>query len=108
MPRRTQLYLKANWNGGLNDSVDPGVLPDNDLVIADNVIFATSGSRLKREGIDYFDNIDLPAVTSVTRSGTTVTITFVAKLATAPDVVNVVVPVSVYLQAIVKVSRSCP
>ena len=76
MPRRTQLYLKANWNGGLNDSVDPGVLPDNDLVIADNVIFATSGSRLKREGIDYFDNIDLPAVTSVTRVGTTVTITF--------------------------------
>lgn len=76
MARRTQLYLKANWNGGLNDSVDPGVLPDNDLVIADNVIFATSGSRLKREGIDYFDNIDLPAVTSVTRSGTTVTITF--------------------------------
>lgn len=76
MARRTQLYLKANWNGGLNDSVDPGLLPDNDLVIADNVIFATSGSRLKREGIDYFDNITLPSVVSVTRSGTTITITF--------------------------------
>jgi len=80
MSRRTQLYLKANWNGGLNDSVDPGVLPDNDLVIADNTLFATSGSRLKREGLDYFDNITLPAVSSVTRVGTTVTITFASNI----------------------------
>lgn len=85
MSRRTQLYLKANWNGGLNDSVDPGVLPDNDLVIADNVLFATSGSRLKREGIEYFDNITLPAVSSVTRVGTTVTITFASNVDSASN-----------------------
>lgn len=78
--RSTELYIKANWTGGLNDSVDPGVLPDNDLVIADNVLYATSGSRLKREGISYFDNIELPAVTSVTRSGSTVTILFASTI----------------------------
>lgn len=74
--RQTQIYIKPAWTGGINDSVDPGVLPDNDLVIADNVLYATSGSRLKREGINYFDNIELPSVSTVTRAGTTVTITF--------------------------------
>lgn len=55
MAKRTQFYQKIPWTGGVNDSVDPGVLNDNDLVKADNVIFATSGSRLKRQGLSYID-----------------------------------------------------
>jgi len=55
MAKRTQFYQKLPWTGGVNDSVDPGVLTDNDLVRADNVVFATSGSRLKREGLSYLD-----------------------------------------------------
>lgn len=78
--RTSEIYIKANWTGGINDSVDPGVLPDNDLVTADNVLYATSGSRLKRQGLSYFDNIELPAVTSVTRTGSTITVTFASTI----------------------------
>lgn len=76
MARRTQTYIKMPWSGGINDSVDSGVIPDSDLVQADNVIFGVSGSRLKREGISYFDQLDVPAASSVTRSGTTITVQF--------------------------------
>lgn len=76
MPKRSQTYIKLPWSGGVNDSVDSGVLPDSDLVTCDNVTFGVSGSRLKREGINYFDQLDIPSATSVTRSGTTVTVTF--------------------------------
>lgn len=60
MPRRTSTFIKLPWNGGLNSSIDSGVLNDNDLVIADNVIFTTSGSRLKREGMSFIDT-DIPS-----------------------------------------------
>ncbi len=76
MADKTQYFIKSNWTGGLNDSVDPGVLPDSDLVIADHVLPSTTGSRLKRPGFEYWDNIELPAVTSVTRASTTITVTF--------------------------------
>lgn len=39
----------------MNTSVDAGALPSNDLTIADNIIFATSGARIKREALRYFD-----------------------------------------------------
>lgn len=90
MASRTRKYIKLNWTGGVNDSVDSGLLPDNDLVQADNVTIGISGSRLKREGIDYFDQLDVPAASSVTRSGTTVTITFATDIATATNKIFVV------------------
>ena len=84
MPRRTQTFMKTNWNGGLNTLVDPGVLPDSDLVTADNVIFAASGSRLKREGIDQFDaTSNIPAITHYASSTTTRTLTFASTLVPA-------------------------
>lgn len=73
MPRRTSSYTKFPWTGGINSSIDPGVLNDNDLVTADNVIFTTSGSRLKREGFSFVDN-GIPAASSRSSSGTTRTI----------------------------------
>lgn len=80
MAARTRKYLKSPWTGGINDSVDAGLLPDNDLVQADNVTLGISGSRLKREGISFFDQLTVPAATSVTRSSTTVTITFATNI----------------------------
>jgi hypothetical protein len=56
------------------------MLPDTDLVIADNIVFGTSGSRLKRQGISYWDNIELPASTGVSKTGTTVTVTFASTI----------------------------
>ncbi len=85
MARRTQTYQQMPWNGGVNTSVDPGVLNPNDLVQADNVQFDVSGSRLKREGIDYFDT-ELPAVTHRSSSGTTRTLVFAASINIASPV----------------------
>lgn len=75
MPRRTQIYQKIPWTGGVNSSVDPGVLPPNELVQADNVVFDISGTRLKRQGFDYFD-YDIPTVTHRSSSGTARTLIF--------------------------------
>ena len=90
MAQRTRKYLKSPWTGGINDSVDAGLLPDNDLVQADNVTLGISGSRLKREGISYFDQLTVPAATSVTRSSTTVTITFASNIETLSNKIFVV------------------
>ncbi len=67
------------WTGGVNSSVDPGVLPANDLVQADNVIFTVSGTRTTREGFDYFDTA-MPAVSKRSSSGTTRTIVFASTI----------------------------
>lgn len=75
MARKTLTYIKTPWDGGINTAVDSGMLNDNDLVMADNVIFATNGSRLKREGLDYFDSA-VAAVTARSSSGTTRTLYF--------------------------------
>lgn len=90
MAQRTRKYLKSPWTGGINDSVDAGLLPDNDLVQADNVTLGISGSRLKREGISFFDQLTVPAATSVTRSSTTVTITFASNIETLSNKIFVV------------------
>lgn len=70
MPRRSQTFTKFPWNGGLNSSINSGVLNDNDLVTADNIIFTTVGTRKKREGFSYFDT-DPPGVIVKSSSTTT-------------------------------------
>ena len=82
MARRTSIFMQSPWSGGVNTSVDSGVLPPNDLVQADNVVFATSGSRLKRNGFDYFDDFTMPASVSRSSSGTTRTIVFASAIDT--------------------------
>lgn len=79
MPSRTQLFTLIPWTGGFNDSVDPGLLPPNDLQACDNVVFSTTGARIKREAFNYFDT-DIPAVTHRASSGTTRTLTFASTI----------------------------
>jgi hypothetical protein len=75
MARVTQVFSQIPWTGGLNDSVDSGLIPANDLVQADNVQFATNGSRLKREGLTYIDK-ELPSVVKRSSTGTTRSLVF--------------------------------
>jgi hypothetical protein len=84
VPRVTQVFSQIPWTGGLNDSVDSGLIPANDLVQADNVQFATNGSRLKREGLTYIDK-DLPTVVKRISSGTTRSLVFNAAVTTASN-----------------------
>ena len=79
MARRTQLFTQMPWTGGVNTSVDSGVLPPNDLTVADNVIFSSAASRLKREGFSYFDTA-IPASATRSSSGTTRTIVFASSV----------------------------
>ena len=81
MARRTQIFSQIPWNGGINSSLDSGIIPASDLVIADNVLFSSSGSRLKREGLSYLDALsDIPTVASRSSSGTTRTLVFSTSL----------------------------
>ncbi len=71
--RRTQSYTVMPWTGGINTSVDPGVLNPQELVQADNVQFSSSGARIKRESLEYLDS-DLEAPDFRSSSGTTRTL----------------------------------
>jgi len=81
MSRRTQILTVVPWSGGVNTTVDAGLLPNTDLVQADNVVFATTGSRLKREGFSYFDDTTFPAVVSRSSTTTTRTLVFATSVA---------------------------
>lgn len=81
MPRRTQIMQKIPWVGGVNSSTDPGIIPDTDLVTADNIVFTSTGARVKRQNFDYWDALsDIPAVTHRSSSGTTRTLVFASTL----------------------------
>lgn len=57
MPLRTELFQQLPWVGGVNTSLDPAMIPQNQLVKADNLIFDTRGSRKVREGVSFnFDS----------------------------------------------------
>jgi hypothetical protein len=81
MPRRTLYFQQLPWTGGLNTAVDSGAIPPNDLTIADNIIFSTSGARVKRQGLSYFDAASaIPASLSRSSVGTTRTIVFASAI----------------------------
>lgn len=84
--RRTQLYRIMPWTGGLNTSMDPGVISPQELVIADNVQFSSTGARIKREAFEYLDN-EIFAPDFRASSGTTRTLTW-----TSHPLVNILVP----------------
>ena len=84
MPTRTLVYTQIPWTGGLNDSVDPGLLPASDLVQAENVEFTTSQTRRKRDALEYFDSA-VPAVTHRSSSGTTRTLVFASSVLSGTD-----------------------
>lgn len=52
MAKRTRLQPVLPWSGGINTSQDPALIPANELVQADNVVFAERTTKKKREGID--------------------------------------------------------
>lgn len=89
MARRTQIFQKIPWTGGVNTSVDPGVLDPNKLVQADNCVFSVAGTRIKRDSLNYFDS-DLPAVATRSSSGTTRTLVFASDVTSASDMKIVV------------------
>lgn len=72
MPLRTKLFQIQQWGGGLNTSVDPALIPNTDLVVANNVIFDTKTSRRKRGGIELWDYVGTASTRS--SSGTTRTL----------------------------------
>lgn len=81
MPRRTLFKQVAPWTGGLNTAIDSSAIPSNDLTIADNIIFSTSGARVKRQGLSYFDAASaIPASLTRSSSGTTRTIVFASSV----------------------------
>lgn len=71
--RRTKTHQVIPWVGGINTSVDPGVLNDQELVLADNVVFAANGARVKRLALEYLDH-DIPQPDFRSSSGTTRTL----------------------------------
>jgi hypothetical protein len=83
MSTRLRPYTVRPWTGGVNDAVDPGVLPNTDLQVCDNVVFGASGSRLKRGPFEYFDQTELPAIIKRSSSGTTRTIVFAESVSIA-------------------------
>lgn len=84
MSRRTANLQRIPWIGGVNSATDSGIIPDTDLTIADNVVFSSTGARVKRQGHSYYDSLsELPAVTHRASSGTTRTLTFASKVSEA-------------------------
>jgi hypothetical protein len=73
MARRTKVFKLMPWIGGINSSVDSGVLNSQELVQADNVVFSSTGARIKREALEYLDD-DIPAPDLRSSSGTTRTL----------------------------------
>lgn len=86
MPRRTQLFQQIPWIGGVNTSVDPGVLNPQELTVADNVVFSDTGARIKREAVMYFDH-DIPNPDFRSSSGTTRTLKW-----TTNALINIIFP----------------
>lgn len=59
--------------------MDVGLLPSNDLQMADNIQFSATKSRRKRDALNYFGTA-LPAVTHRSSSGTTRTLVFASSI----------------------------
>jgi hypothetical protein len=75
MPSRMQQFRVYPWTGGLVTSIDESLIQPGQLTRADNVLFSTQGTRLKRPGID--SDWDSAAISVLTRSssGTSRTLT---------------------------------
>jgi hypothetical protein len=52
MAYRTRIFQMLPWLGGLNTNLDESMIPANQLTRADHIIFASRGSRKKRDGIN--------------------------------------------------------
>lgn len=57
MPSRTRQFQLLPWSGGLNTSLDAGLIPSQQLVQADNIVIDFRQSRKKRTGFEFHDSI---------------------------------------------------
>jgi hypothetical protein len=55
MGKRTLVYQQMPWLGGRNTTLDPSIIPNNQLAVADNTLFHLDLARRKRAGFQYFD-----------------------------------------------------
>lgn len=55
MAKRTQIFQLMPWLGGRNTNLDPSIVPNNQLTVADNTLFSTDLARRKRAGFNYLD-----------------------------------------------------
>jgi hypothetical protein len=51
MARKTQLWKLLPWVGGMNTSLDPAMIPENQLVNSENITIGVDDFKKKREGI---------------------------------------------------------
>lgn len=65
MAKRTQIYQQMPWLGGRNTNLDPSIVPNNQLVVADNTLFSTDLARRKRGGFQYFDASSIGASVTI-------------------------------------------
>lgn len=61
MAKRTQVFQLMPWLGGRNTTLDPSIVPNNQLVTADNTLFSTDLARRKRGGFQYLDSSSIGA-----------------------------------------------
>lgn len=76
MPSRLQTFNQRVWQGGLNTSLDATLLSPDELSIAQNVIFTTSGSRKSRGGIKFHSYTGVGVQRSSVGTTRTIRITF--------------------------------
>lgn len=65
MGKSTQFYQLMPWLGGRNSTLDPSIVPNNQLTRADNTLFSLDLARRKRPGFIYFDASSLGASVKV-------------------------------------------
>jgi hypothetical protein len=77
MAKRTTVRTFLPWQGGLVDAIDPYLLQEGQLTVADNCLFANAitPTKKKRQGIDFAYDNAVFTVTSRASSGTTRTLT---------------------------------
>jgi hypothetical protein len=59
MAKRTQAFQLMPWLGGRNTTLDPAIVPNNQLAVADNTLFSTDLARRKRAGFQYLDTTSI-------------------------------------------------
>lgn len=65
MAKTTSILQIIPWNGGRNTTIDPSLLANQQLSIADNVVFSLDGTRRKRGSISYFDASSIGASVNI-------------------------------------------
>lgn len=57
MPPRTSIFKVMPWDGGVNSSLDPSMIPPNQVILGDNYYVGTRTAKAQRDGINHnWDN----------------------------------------------------